>query len=70
MFPKLAMKFELFVTPLVSQLSLSGLCSIDGMMINEYEAVGGMRAGRGNQNISSKPTLVPVCPPKISHDII
>jgi hypothetical protein len=40
------------------------------MMSNEYGEVGGMTAGRGNQNVWSIPALAPLCPPKISHDLI
>jgi hypothetical protein len=47
MFPRLVMKFKIFVTPLLSQpmLSVSRLYSTDYRMINEYGAVGGMRTG-------------------------
>jgi hypothetical protein len=41
-------------------LSVSMRRSIEGRMVNEYGAVGGMRFGRGNQNNGRK--LAPVLP--------
>jgi hypothetical protein len=38
-------------------------------MINEYVIVGGMRTGRGKQNIWRKPTSVLLCPPQIPYDL-
>jgi hypothetical protein len=45
-------------------LSVPRLYSVSNRNINEYEAVGGMRIGRGNQ----KCNLVSFCPPQIPHD--
>jgi hypothetical protein len=39
------------------------------LMIDECEAVGGMRIGKGNRSIRRKPAPVPLCPPQISHDL-
>jgi hypothetical protein len=39
-------------------------------MIDEYDAVGRMRIGRGNGSIPRKPAPVPLCPPQIQHDRI
>jgi hypothetical protein len=41
----------------------------DVRMINEYRAVTGMGIGRGNRIIRRKPAPVPLCPPKILHDL-
>jgi hypothetical protein len=35
----------------------------------DYEAVGGMRIGRGNRSTRRKPAPVPLCPPQIPHDV-
>jgi hypothetical protein len=32
-------------------------------------AIGGMKTGRGNRSTRRKPTLVPLCPPQIPHDL-
>jgi hypothetical protein len=37
-----------FIFCYLTTLSVSRLCSVDGRMINECGAVGGMRIGRGN----------------------
>jgi hypothetical protein len=36
---------------------------------DEYGAVGGMRVGRGNRSTRKKRAPVPLCPPKIPHDL-
>jgi hypothetical protein len=36
---------------------------------DECGAVGGMRIGRGDRSTRRKPVLVPLCPPRISHDL-
>jgi hypothetical protein len=40
-------------------------------MINDddYGAIGGMRNGRGNRSTRRKPALVPLCPPRLPHDL-
>jgi hypothetical protein len=38
-------------------------------MIDEYEALGGMRIGRGNRRTRRKPASVSLCPPVIPHDL-
>jgi hypothetical protein len=38
-------------------------------MIHEYEAVGGVRIGRGNRSTRRKSAPVPFCPPQIPHDL-
>jgi hypothetical protein len=53
----------------VTTLSVSELYSIDDRMINEHEAVGGMRIGRGNRGTRRKPILVSLYPPQIPHDL-
>jgi hypothetical protein len=47
----------------LTTLSVSGLYSFDGRMINEYEAVGRIGTERGNRTIRGKPTPVPLCSP-------
>jgi hypothetical protein len=37
--------------------------------INEYEAVRGMRIGRGNRSTQRKPATMALCPPQIPHDV-
>jgi hypothetical protein len=39
------------------------------MTDDEYEAVGGMRSGRGNRSTRRKPVPVPHCPQQIPHDL-
>jgi hypothetical protein len=39
----------------------------NGRMINECEAVGGMRTGRGNRSIRRNPSSLPFCPSQIPH---
>jgi hypothetical protein len=39
------------------------------MIDDEGGKVGGMRIGRRNRSIRWKPTLVPLCPPQIPHDL-
>jgi hypothetical protein len=41
-------------------ISISRLCSVDGKMINEYGAVGGMSTGRGNGSSRRKFAPVPL----------
>jgi hypothetical protein len=41
---------------------------IDGMVINEYRSVGGMRIGRENRFIQRKPVAVPLFPLYISRE--
>jgi hypothetical protein len=36
---------------------------------DERGAVGGMRIGRGKRSTRKKPTPVPLCPPRIPHDL-
>jgi hypothetical protein len=36
---------------------------------DEYEAVGGMRIGRGNRSTRRNPAPVPLCPPQSPHDL-
>jgi hypothetical protein len=38
-------------------------------MINDYGAFGGMRISREIQSTRRKRALVPLCPPKITHDL-
>jgi hypothetical protein len=38
-------------------------------MIDEYGAFGGMRIGRVNRITQRKPAPVPLCPPKVPHDL-
>jgi hypothetical protein len=53
----------------LTMLSLSILHSVDYGIINEYGAVGGMRADRGNRSTWRNPTPAPPCPPYISRDL-
>jgi hypothetical protein len=39
------------------------------MMIDECEAVSGMRIGRGNRSTRIKPAPAPLCPPQIPRDL-
>jgi hypothetical protein len=39
------------------------------MIDDDYGAVGGMRIGRRNRSTRRKPAPVPLCPPKIPHDL-
>jgi hypothetical protein len=39
------------------------------MIYDYYGAVGGMRIGRGIRSTRRKPAPVPLCPPKIPHDL-
>jgi hypothetical protein len=48
---------------------LIGLLYQPRMIVDECGAVGGMRIGRGNQNIRTKPAPVPFRPPQIPHDM-
>jgi hypothetical protein len=43
--------------------------NVSDTIINEYEALGGMRIGRENWNAQRKPVLVSLCSPQISHDL-
>jgi hypothetical protein len=36
----------------------------------DCEAIGGMKIGRGNRSTRRKPTLAPLCPPQVPHDLI
>jgi hypothetical protein len=54
----------------VTMLSVSRLYSIDDRMIDEHEAVCGMKIGRGNRCTRRKPAPVPLCPSQIPHDPI
>jgi hypothetical protein len=45
------------------------LYNIIERMIEERGTVGGMRIGRGNQSTWGKPTLMPLCPPRIPCDL-
>jgi hypothetical protein len=36
---------------------------------DDYGVVGGMRIGKGNRSTRRKPAPVPLCPPKIPHDL-
>jgi hypothetical protein len=38
-------------------------------MINEYDAIGGMRIGSRNWSTWRKSVPMPVCPPQIPHDL-
>jgi hypothetical protein len=38
-------------------------------MIDEYEAIGGMRIGGEKRSTRRKPAPVPLCPPQIQHDL-
>jgi hypothetical protein len=38
-------------------------------MINIYGAVGEMRIGRGNRSTQRNHTPLPLCPPKVPHDL-
>jgi hypothetical protein len=38
-------------------------------MIDDCEAIGGMRIGRGNWSTRRKPASVSLCPPQIPHDL-
>jgi hypothetical protein len=46
-----------------------GLLYQPQMIDDDYEAVGGMRIGRGNRSTRRKPAPVPLCPPQIPHDL-
>jgi hypothetical protein len=46
-----------------------GLLYQPRMIDDDYGAVGGMRIGRGNRSIRRKPASMPLCPPKIPHDL-
>jgi hypothetical protein len=48
----------------LTMLSVSRLNSVDQWMINEYDAVGGMRIGRGNRGTGQKPASLPFCATK------
>jgi hypothetical protein len=48
---------------------LIGLLYQPPMIDDECGAVGGMRIGRGNRSTRRKPTLVPLCPPQMPHDL-
>jgi hypothetical protein len=50
-------------------LSVSGLCSVNDRMINEYEAGGGMKIGRGDQSTWRKPAPESLCPLQILYDL-
>jgi hypothetical protein len=39
------------------------------MIDDECGAVGGVKIGRANRSIRRKPAPVPLCPPKIPHDL-
>jgi hypothetical protein len=39
------------------------------MIDDECGAVGGMRIGKGNRSYRRKPAPVPLCPPRIPHDL-
>jgi hypothetical protein len=39
------------------------------MVINEYEAVLGMRIGRGIRSTRRTPTPVQLCPPQVLHEL-
>jgi hypothetical protein len=54
---------------LLMMLSVLRLYGINDRMINDYGAVGGMRIGKENQCTCRKPAPVPLCPPKIPHDL-
>jgi hypothetical protein len=43
--------------------------SVDGKMINECGAIGGMRNGTGNQSTGRKSAPLVLCPSKIPHDL-
>jgi hypothetical protein len=55
----------MFLVGYLTTLSVSGLYSVDDMMIAEQEAVGGMRIGRGNRSTGRKATPLPLSPPQI-----
>jgi hypothetical protein len=44
----------------ISLLSVSRLCSVDDMIINEYGAVGGMIIGKRKRSTRIKPAAVPL----------
>jgi hypothetical protein len=50
-------------------LSFYKLYSVGDRMINEYEAVGGMRITKGHHSISRKPAPVSFPSPQILHDL-
>jgi hypothetical protein len=43
--------------------------SVDGRMINDCRAVGGMSIARGNRNARRKPAPVSFCQRQIPHDL-
>jgi hypothetical protein len=43
-------------------LSVSRLYSISDRLINDYEALGGMKSSTDNQSTQGKPAPVPFCP--------
>jgi hypothetical protein len=49
---------------------LFGLLYQPRMIDDEFEAVGGMRIGRGNRDTRRNPAPVPLCLPQIPHDKI
>jgi hypothetical protein len=48
---------------------LTGLLYQPQMIDDECGAVSGIRIGRGNRSTWRKPASVPLCPPKIPHDL-
>jgi hypothetical protein len=48
---------------------LTGLLYHPRMIDDDCGAVGGMRIGRGNRSTRRKPASVPLCPPRIAHDL-
>jgi hypothetical protein len=60
---------HVFLVRYLTTLSVSKLYSVDDRMINEYEADGWMKTGRGNQSNRRKPAPVPLSAPQIPHDL-
>jgi hypothetical protein len=50
-------------------LSVSSICSISAKLINDEEAVDGMKISTDKQSTQRKPAPVSFCPAKILHDL-
>jgi hypothetical protein len=59
---------RLTLSPLGTSATV-GLLYQPRMIDDDYEAVGGMRIGRGNRSTRRKPAPVPLFPPQIPHDL-
>lgn len=62
--------FPVFLVAYLTTVSVSGLYSVDGKMINARGGTSGLRIATGNRSTHRKPTLLPLLPPQIPHDVI